>query len=342
MPIAPPLPDVKAAFDAVPRMGRDTEFAGMVVRDSNPNTHIQGLAPYREYFLLTHSDRSQKAGRVLIVSREAGSHTLVAEHLLPIVSQEEPFYFHAGGCQLFGDCLVVPMEASSQASVIVFLDVSNPLSVRELDPGARILRNSGTAAKKAGAVGVTTFAHNGTDACLLSVHDRGSVDFYRTTVHKFPRGFQLIATGRVPQNEREHQALCLLTDTENRVYGLGLNRTATGTDKIVLYEIDPDSGSLARIGERQLTTTGGRPYATRPHFRWGGGLEITASSDLVLHCTSHRYDQGCHINMFDPRLPELRRAIRPTKATKPQRRRPAKATAKRPARKRARKIASRR
>jgi len=249
------LPDVKAVFDAIPRVGLDTTFAGMVLRDNNGNTHIQGLAAQGDYLLLTHSDHSRKSGRLLIVRRQNGPQALAAEYCLPIVNQNEPFFFHAGGCQMFGQCLVVPVEADSPASVILFLDVSDPLNVREADTAARIFRVEGNFAKQAGAVGITTFIHNDESACLLAVHNRGEVDFYWTAPQDFPRGFQFLATARVPQEEKEHQALCLLTDTANHVYAIGLNRTALGEDKILLYEVDATAGELTLVAERQLTTT---------------------------------------------------------------------------------------
>ena len=57
--LAPSLPDVKAAFDAIPTAGSDTLFAGTIRHDIDGNTHIQGLAAQRDYFLLTHSDKSR-------------------------------------------------------------------------------------------------------------------------------------------------------------------------------------------------------------------------------------------------------------------------------------------
>jgi hypothetical protein len=314
---APLLPDVEAAFEAIPAVGLDTEFAGTVLRDADPNTHIQGLAAYGDSLLLTQSDRSRKAGRLLVVRRQNGTPRLAAEHCLPIVDQDEPFFFHAGGCQLFGQCLVGPLEARSPASVVLFLDVSDPLRVREADAAARIFRVEGAFAKKAGAVGVTGFVHEGAAACLLAVHDRGEVDFYWTTQRDVPRGFRFLSTARVPQNEREHQGFCLLTDTANRVYALGLNRRALGEDKILLYRVDAVTGTLTLLAERQLTTTGGRRFDTRPHFRWGAGVEVAAAT-LVVSCTSHDYDGGCHVNVFDPRLPVSKALVRPTPAIEPR------------------------
>jgi hypothetical protein len=233
--------------------------------------------------------------------------------------------------------------------VILFLDVSDPLHVREADAAARIFRVKGNFAKKAGAVGIATFIHNGESACLLAVHNRGEVDFYWTALQDFPRGFQFLSTAHVPQKEEEHQALCLLTDTANHVYAIGLNRKALGEDKILLYEVDAEAGGLTLVAERQLTTTGGNPFTTRPHFRWGGGLELV-SSTLVLSCTSHRYDDGCHINVFDPRLPVSREVVRPTTAVRRRRESPAatphekgsKTAARRPTRSRKRQSGARR
>jgi hypothetical protein len=132
------LSDVKKAFDDIPAVGQDTKFAGTVLRDKDVETHIRGAAAYQDVLLLTHSDRSRKSGRTLVVRRQGGAPELIAEHCLPIVSLTKPFYFHPGGCQLLSDCLVVPVETGSGASSILFLDVTNPLDIREVDPTDRV------------------------------------------------------------------------------------------------------------------------------------------------------------------------------------------------------------
>ena len=42
------------------------------------------------------------------------------------MSETRPFFFHPGGCQMIGDCMVVPIENGEGESFITFMDVSDP------------------------------------------------------------------------------------------------------------------------------------------------------------------------------------------------------------------------
>ena len=66
------LDDVAKAFTALPQKDRSVKSKGKVKANRDLNTHIQGLAPYRTFHLLTHSDFGEKAGRLLIVNRMPG------------------------------------------------------------------------------------------------------------------------------------------------------------------------------------------------------------------------------------------------------------------------------
>ena len=59
--------------------GTKTKFAGPVKSDGDGDSHIQGLAGRSDHFLLTHSDMSENAGRILVVDRRVGQTKFVTE-----------------------------------------------------------------------------------------------------------------------------------------------------------------------------------------------------------------------------------------------------------------------
>ena len=65
------LDDVAKAFAALPQKGRNVICKGKVKASGDLNTHVQGLAPYRTFHLITYSDFSEKTGRLLIVGSPA-------------------------------------------------------------------------------------------------------------------------------------------------------------------------------------------------------------------------------------------------------------------------------
>ena len=91
------LDDVAKAFAALPQKGRNVVCKGKVKAGGDLNTHIQGLAPYRTFHLITYSDFGEKTGRLLIVDRTPGHEALVSELRSPVMSEVRPFYFHAVG-----------------------------------------------------------------------------------------------------------------------------------------------------------------------------------------------------------------------------------------------------
>jgi hypothetical protein len=289
------LADVRKAFGSIPTRGRDARFTGRILADDEFRTHVQGVAAYQDFHLLTHSDERRKSGRVLVTSRKTGAQALVGEFSLPVVSTKPPFYFHAGGCQLIGDCLAVPAETGTGLSTLMFFDVSNPADIQELDTATRISRQ-----RDAGAVGITNLMREGVEVWLLCAYDNGVVTFYQSGDSRLT-GFQQLF--EITLKEKEHQSLCLLTDTSDRAFAIGLNKTFTGTDRAVLYEVDLANARVNAADERKFDTKGGA------RLRWGGSLEIVSDDAVVLHCTSKRYEDGCHINSFDPRA-QARRASR--------------------------------
>lgn len=283
----PKVPDVIAAFHAIPKKGKDAKFSGKVDDDGGGSTHIQGLAAYRDFHLITHSDEGKKSGRILVADRRADQQTLVGQFTLPVVRSSEPFFFHAGGCQLIGDCLVVPSETGKNESVVSFFDVRDPVNIRELNPALRIERLE----RDAAAAGVTHYTRDGQEVWLVAVYDSGTVDFYETADLAGGLPFLKTFADKVP--EKHHQALPLFTDAGNHVFAIGINQTFYGENDAVLYEVDFVNRVLKPFPERPFSPEKGA------RLRWGAGVEVVSDGRLVMHCTSKQYRNGCHINRFD-------------------------------------------
>jgi N-acetylmuramoyl-L-alanine amidase len=285
--LRPPLADVRKAIDALPRRGRRTRYAGPVSPGGGrAHSHIQGLAGYKDVFLLTHSDRDQDSGRILVLDR-VGERKVVAQFRLPTFSTSGPSFFHAGGCQLLGDVLAVPSESGENASVIAFFDVSNPTQIREFNGALRILRPE----RDAAAVGITTVTRNGQTVWLLAAYDSGTVDFYESP--DFPGGALFEPRFTCKVEEKDHQHLLLFTDQANQVFAVGLNRgNVFYFDKMVVYEVDLAERTMSPDSDRDVSTGGG----TR--LRWGASLEAVGSR-LALHCSDRDYGDSCTINTFD-------------------------------------------
>jgi hypothetical protein len=300
----PKLDDVERAFLAVPASGRHVACAGSIRANRDFNTHVQGLAPYRTFHLLTHSDYDEPSGRVLVVSREPGKERLVSEVRLPVLSEARPYYFHPGGCQMIGDCLVVVSETGEGQSTVLFVDVSDPRHIREVNPAARVVR----AFNDAGSVGVTNVTIAGKDFWVLAVYDNGATDVYLSE-DAFPGVFRLVFSARVEQ--REHQSFSLLTDVRDRVFAIGMYRTLLFRDAAVLYEIDLTHKTITTLRERQFRARGPDDlFGSGAHFRWGAGIEIASATELAIYCAGWRLDDGLDLNVFRGPTPRARRPSR--------------------------------
>jgi N-acetylmuramoyl-L-alanine amidase len=292
----PKLLDVPKALAAIPASGKDARFSGIVEHDRAGSTHLQGLVAYKDLHLLTHSDETRKSGRILVTDRRLGERKLIGEFTLPPSSHVPPFYFHAGGCQLVGDCLAVPSETGQNKSMVAFFDVSDVSNIREIDVAMRVVRDQ----RDAAAVGITNFTRDGAEVWLLAVYDSGTVDFYESS--DLAAGAPFRATFSYKIDEKHHQALPLLTDITDRVFAVGINRTFFGDNVSVLYQVDIVNRKMTKFPDRPFSPKGGAS------LRWGANVEIVSPTKLVMHCTSRNYTNGCHINAFDADAPKRTRA----------------------------------
>ena len=281
------LADVRQAIAALPKKATKAKFDGPVASDGDANSHIQGLASYKDVFLLTHSDRSSQSGRILVVDRRPAQQKLIAEFRLPRLAPGGPSLYHAGGCQVLGDVLAVPSESGQNVSVVAFFDVSDPSNIREVNPALRIVRPT----RDAAAAGLVRLTRNGQHVWCVAAYDSGTVDFYESA--DLPGGAPFVPLFRFKVEEKHHQALLLLTDQTNKVFAVGLNRTFFGRNDLVLYEVDLVAQTMIPAPDRPFSPDGGS-------LRWGAGLEIVGAQSIHMHCTSRNYGNRCTINAFVP------------------------------------------
>jgi len=281
----PAMADVVAAFKAIPGSAKDAKCSGSVGASPDGDTHLQGAAVKDGHYLLTHSMKGKKSGRLLVVDRT--SRKLVHQYDLPPV---EPGFFHAGGCQRIGDCVVVPSESSND-SIVQFFDASDVANIRQIPIALDTPRS-----RKSGAAGITQLSRKGADVWLLAVHDQGTLDFYEADGLGETFIFKKTFSRPVPDGEAEHQAFQLITDTQNRVFAVGLSIGGQfGRNVAVLYHLDLVNRIIVRVARKSVNPTGVLPFD--PRLRWGATIEI-APDALELHCTSHDYLDACHINNF--------------------------------------------
>ena len=194
------------------------------------------------------------------------------------MSEARPFYFHPGGCQIIGDCLVVPIENGEGESFITFMDVSDPKDIREVNPAARIARTY----NDAGSVGVTNLTIAGKDFWLLCAYDNGGTDFYLSE-DPFPGKFKVIFSTTLEQ--RELQSLSLVTDVANNVFAVGMDRTPAGRDMAVLYAVE--------LTKKKVTYRGGSPFPDDRSLTTSSAAERTSVGAAESRSSPPPSSSGC-------------------------------------------------
>jgi len=213
------VPGVVAQFQALSERGDALGFGIGSSPDPTVSHHYQGIArshgPGRPYFFITRSDDAP--ANLLVVSMESrptngerlrsnrlkrGEDTddtpppsndkVIAWHPFYSPFNGWPNYKHAGGIQLLGDVLAVPMEGpflgETRETLIVFFDVSDPLNPQII--------NELSIDPTGGLSGLVAFTKTRDDKYLLLVTG-GDNDvlwlFYSTSLDFADPNFQWIA-----------------------------------------------------------------------------------------------------------------------------------------------------
>lgn len=174
-------------------------------------SHVQGVARYNNYFIMTHNSESSSAdcGSIVVISEEK-------KKAVYRINTSDKRYGHPGGIQQIGDYLAVSLENNSK-SLIRFYDLSQMSDTDKYPPlllDANIVRDN----KTAGAVGITTCSENGIDYFLLAVHAGGDVDFYKSNgkLLSDPQcKFNLIFGCKIKYSADN---ICLVTDNTEQIY----------------------------------------------------------------------------------------------------------------------------
>ncbi len=214
------VPNVVAQFQALSERG---DALGLGIGDSpdpSVSNHYQGIArshgPGRPYFFITRNDHDT-AANLLVVSMESrptNGERLRSNRLQrgkdtddsPPPSEDKvtawypfytpfdgwPNYKHAGGMQLLGDVLAVPLEdpflPETRQKLIVFFDVSDPLN-------PQIINELSIDGYPGGLTGLVAFTKTRDDKYLLLVTG-GDNDilwlFYSTSLDFADQNFQWI------------------------------------------------------------------------------------------------------------------------------------------------------
>jgi hypothetical protein len=346
------VPDVTAAFNALKHHPEVLAFrpsADGVLAPGNldhTDTHYQGIQrfmgaglPY--LFLSTSGMADDDRGRLVTVklpSREPTGERLKSNRLVKgvpvnetgapgpdgIVKTHTFGWHHAGGMQLLGDILAIPLEGKvgdeSEIGKIVFFDVSQPESPVELPVSLDL------SSHEAGVVGLTRLA-DGRFLLVVTWGDNKTVEFYRSNGNDFKApGFSFSlhdswsstevknSADGWPTGKTSYQGLTLVNQTDGRLFMVGGRNTFSSTpiligeDRLGLYEITGVSGETAstnvvitQVGsERHLfcSTDGRAQGAVRmatarmnADFLAGVGTYVSPSGELIVYACEH-YNDG--------------------------------------------------
>lgn len=294
------IKDMLKAYNNIKEQGVAIELLGndwSVAIES----HIQGVAIYRGYLIITHSggqldscsaDRfDTHKGFICIYNLDTQEKNMLYHFNTP-----EEGYDHPGGIQIIGDVLVVPLEGESD-SIIRFYD----LSVMTYATPPSLMDYKLKVAGKVGGVGITSYSRGEFEVYLLATYadNNGNprIDFYDSITLS---DFSLVESYSCPKSG--YQEICLLTDTNQVVYMIGFRGDGRGLsyiDYVDLYEIDPIKMNIIQIDQdRHMITdsVSGNWYGV--HFRWGAGLKIQHDTRFDLLATERDFYEQFYINTF--------------------------------------------
>jgi hypothetical protein len=300
-PYNPSVTDVQSAFAGLPADGEDHTYNGSWA--GNPFlSHVQGVAAYKHYLILTHNNRGFSRGDICVVDRDK-------QDLMYKFETPDEHFNHPGGCQQIGDFLAVAIENSDYAaSRIHFYDLSVMTDTKrpQILPNRIVREHHG-----AGGVGITNFRdESGVEKYVLVTYDNGTVDFYQS--NGYPLGHPSLDFAKQELQDKmaieDYSEICLVTEMnlaqQQRLYLMGF-RTDLGIinakDYAHLYQLDQSNGIFSisqRINERHLYTHyRGFPWVG-VHFRYGAGLQIRSDRTMEIYATQRNFDGTMQINTF--------------------------------------------
>ncbi|WP_310409965.1 hypothetical protein, partial [Chamaesiphon sp. OTE_8_metabat_110] len=262
------------------------EFNGEPWIPNMVESHVQGVARYGNYLLLSHNNKGYSHGFIIVLNVE--SMKMVHKICTP-----DEHYNHPGGMQVIGDYLMVPVENSSYSqSLIHFYDLS---MMTDSEPPKNETFGITREFDGAGAAGITNYTDSETEYYLLAAYNNGAIDFYKSNGNPISNdpGFQEILFSATISCET-YDSICLLTDVNQQIYMIGFrtyNLGGSNEDYADLYEIDLQKKCVSQVipSRHFYTEHGGFIGLAGVHFRWGAGLKIVNDSSLNFLATQRNF-----------------------------------------------------
>lgn len=259
--------------------------------------HFQGMQrlapPHDDHLVVSGGDAEASAAQLFVFrlgsrlrNRPWGtnlrfSRTPPARDALVAIYAVDRTYWHAGGLQLLGDILAVPLEdVESGRSRIVFLDLTDPRNPLQFPPPCVIERSRNDG--KAGAVALTSLPNQHYLCAVWSDDDPFPVrlDFYLSRSPRFADGFDP-AYCRWPFSKAlpvglptpKYQCVNFVTQTDGALF---LAATENLSDTAPLGDGD-DVADLYRLDFPRHTTMTAPPVLDEP--------AVTRIARRVMRCT---------------------------------------------------------
>jgi len=277
----PRIPDVRAAYDAVAATGQHVSYS--VVPTVDDIAHIQGMARYERYYMLTHNRSTGSNGYILLID-------IIKRTCVQTFATPEDDHPHPGGCQVIGDYLALPVENSDNEDGIVRFYWLGSMSDNEkptlLPP--KILQGGSAGA---GAAAITDVGTGVDRRYLMAIYDDGAATFYLSNdclLDDPDLKFTLVLNARLDPHGADN--LFLLTNAKGEVYLIGLSsvgETFGFEDWADLYQLRISLGAwtFSRVASRHVYTEGFPGGLAGIHFRFGACAEFVNSTELNFSCT---------------------------------------------------------
>lgn len=298
----PQLADVLTAFNAINATGTVSEFTSSNQYADLDQSHLQGFALYKDFYLVTQNCHDDTLGMIYIF--HGNPLTQFAAMYLEVSqstgSDPDRYYNHPGGIQVIGDFMLVPIQTQDYANTIVQLyDLerltnSNPQfclvsSDYLLDSNGRRIDGS------FGGIGIV---HLGS-YFLLALCDNEKVSFFKSTTNDLTHTYYdhwFDAT-----MEAEATEVSLLCDTSGNIYMVAFAVDNDGTsyaDYAYLYQVNLSSQTITKSAKRHFDTNSSSFTILGPHFRWGAGIYFPTSTTLGLMTTQRVMQYTCKFDLW--------------------------------------------
>jgi hypothetical protein len=271
------LAEVLKAYINVPDNYNRFTYTGYRPPISETLTHIQGMAQYKNYYIMTH-DVIQGNSLIYIFNRTTKKqvHKLEAPH---------GDYHHPGGCQIIGDYLAIEIEKGDESYVLFYwlgtlTDTSSPI----LMP-AKIKTEGKTGANCIGISDVKT--RNGREYVIIVRSNEGMTVYRSNGLYlddpelEFIRDFN----GSFRKGESTGaDSINLVTQQDGELFALVFagNEKDWQSDYFDLYRIDLLDKEVKFIRTRSITVKSTVDFIMG--FRYGAGSVVVDQNTLNIYC----------------------------------------------------------